>query len=160
MQTIETTQTISETIMSSSVTSESSVMHLYLPKVHVSVTNGLEDLLSSANIGTVMNIDIVPRLDNRDRSNCMMAFVTIEPMDSKEVWFMQQGIERDGMGRIYYYDNSGKPRYLLATINKTPNKKNEKKQEGTCVMDIIDQQNKKIEELEASLESLRQEETA
>ena len=72
---------------------------------------------------------------------------------------MQQGIERDGMGRIYYYDNNGKPRYLLATINKTPNKKNEKKQEGTCVMDIIDKQNKKIEELEASLESLRQEET-
>lgn len=159
MQTTENTKTNSE-IMSSSVASDSSVMHLYMPKVHVSVANTLKDLLLSANIGSVTNIDIVPRLDNRDRSNCMMAFATIEPKDSKEVWFMKQGIERDGMGRIYYYDNSGNPRYLLATINKTPNKKNEKQQAGTCVMDIIDQQNKKIEELEASLASLRESETA
>ena len=144
--------------MTTSTTSEDKKIHLYLPKVHFSVMDDLFNLFHSCNVGKVWNVELVPRLHNKDKSNCVMGFITLEPYDTKEYEHLHGEMMMEGNSpKMYYYDNRGQVKYLIVTINKTPNKKQDKVEKTECVMDLIDKQNKRIEELEAMMAKLMKE---
>lgn len=131
------------------------IMHLYLPKVHFSVMDNLHGLFHECSVGKVQDVQLVPRLHNKDKSNCVMGFVTIEPYKTKEFRHLYGEMKREkNSPKMYYYDNRGQVKYVIVTINHTPNRKVEKTQKSESVMDIIQKQNKRIEALEALVAQL------